>query len=171
MYTILIGPVKDSLDDCKQLYIIPDKALNKLPFGALVSGSNKFLIEDYALAYSSSSSVFIKCSETSLKKENVKNESVLSIGNPRVDRNEFPSLVDLRSAAGEAKDIAGLYERKTVLLEEEATSTRIRSEMAKADVIHYAGHFVVSPESPMLSRLALAKAPRARIKPCCRTGT
>lgn len=158
LYKILIGPVKDSLDDRKQLYIIPDKALNKLPFGALLSGSNKFLIEDYTLAYSSSSSVFIKCSENSLKKGAIKNEAVLSIGNPRVDRNEFPSLADLRSAAGEAKDIAALYERKTILLAEEATPARIKDEMAKADVIHYAGHFVVSPESPMLSRLALAKS-------------
>jgi CHAT domain-containing protein len=165
LYDDLIGPVEDLLDRQKQLYIIPDKVLNKIPFGALVSRSNRFLIEDYTVAFSPSSSVFIKCSKAALKKTGVETEQILSIGNPRFGGDEFPWLEDLRSAADEARRVAQLYERKSVLVADEATAARIRSEMAKADVIHYAGHYVVNPDSPLLSRFALAQSPSEANRP------
>jgi CHAT domain-containing protein/Tfp pilus assembly protein PilF len=160
LYEDLLGPVEPLLDKQKQLYIIPDKALSSLPFGALVSpSSNRFVVEDYALASTLSASVFIKCSAAAAKKASVKNETMLSIGNPRFSQDEFPSLEDLPSAANEAKEVAGLYSKPVRLLTEEATPARVRGEMAKAAVIHYAGHYVINPEAPMLSRLALARSP------------
>jgi CHAT domain-containing protein/tetratricopeptide (TPR) repeat protein len=159
LYESLIAPVEPLLDRQKQLYIIPDKELYYIPFGALYSPtSNRFLVEDFALAFSPSSSVFIKCSETAVKKAKTGDERLLSIGNPRFDPGEFQGLSDLPSAATEAREVAGFYRLHSILVEEDATPNRVKSKMAKADVIHYAGHYVVNAESPMLSRLALAPA-------------
>jgi CHAT domain-containing protein len=52
LYRTLIFPVRDWLDPSKPLVIIPDRILHRLPFSALTSPDGRFLIEDFAIAES-----------------------------------------------------------------------------------------------------------------------
>jgi len=158
LYAILIQPVQTLLDKQKQLCIIPDGILNKLPFAALVSPeSGKYLFEDYLLMTSPSASVFLSCSENALKKIGPKDESVLSIGNPTFDRAAFPDFDNLPDAGREAIEVGRNYKSRVVLPESLATKAAVLSRIERSDVLHLALHSKVDDEVPLKSQLLLAK--------------
>jgi CHAT domain-containing protein len=166
LYQILIAPIEESLDKTKELCIIPDKSLNFLPFSSLYcQGSGKFLFEDFPLLISPSASVFINCSNAAKNKATNTFETLLSFGNPRFDAKRFPELRDLTTAEDEAKQIAQNYPSSAVYLGKEANESVFRKEALRADVIHFAGHFVADKGSAMLSKIILAKEPESSNKP------
>jgi CHAT domain-containing protein/cytochrome c-type biogenesis protein CcmH/NrfG len=165
LYELLIHPVESFLDKSKYICIIPDKILSYIPFNTLVTtDSNRYLIQDYLLGYSSSSSVFIECCETARGKEKIDAERLLSVGNPRFDRTAFPDLRALPAAGKEARTIAGFYKNVRLLSDSEAKENLIKSEFANSDVVHLATHYVADDHSFMLSRLLLAKEPSGQIQ-------
>ncbi len=158
LYKLLIQPVDPVLDKTKTLYLIPDKALYFLPFESLYSPlTNRYLIEDYCLAYSPSASVFTLCSEEAKKKEAVASEHLLSVGNPTFDRALFQELADLPEARREAEKIADDYPTAVTLTERNAKKEPIQAEMEKSEVIHLATHSILDEYSPLQSKILLAK--------------
>ncbi|HEU4509062.1 MAG TPA: CHAT domain-containing protein [Pyrinomonadaceae bacterium] len=157
LYGLLVQPVASFLDSKKVICIIPDKNLSYVPFGALVSPSGKYAIDEYVLTTSQSPSVFLESSKQALAKANVKEEKLLSVGNPRFDQTAFPSLDDLPNARLEAVDVAKLYKDRSSLLESQATETAVMNEMLRSDVVHLAMHSVLDGELPSHSKLLLAK--------------
>ncbi|HMS41294.1 MAG TPA: CHAT domain-containing protein [Pyrinomonadaceae bacterium] len=153
LYDILIPK---NLDIGKTICLIPDKSLNLIPFAALISESGKYLIEDFAVFYSPSVSVFVLASENAKSKESVKNETILSIGNPSFDRTENANLADLPQAETEAKEIAKDYPTKQVFTGEQATKEVFLNNLEAAEVVHFAGHFVVNEQSSANSKLLFA---------------
>ena len=157
LYRILIAPVESFLDKSQYLCIVPDKALNYVPFQALMSpASGRYLIEDHILGTAPSATIFVTMGASSRAKAEKSEEQVLSVGNPHFNRNEFENLSDLRSAAMEAKAVSGLYRKNHLLLRDEATETKVRSEMELSDVVHLAMHYVVNDQMAMLSGFPLA---------------
>ena len=165
LYDVLIRPIHDKLASGKTLCIVPDKVLNHVPFAALFSReTGRYLIEDHALLCSPSSTVFVINTEMALNKPTPANEKLLSVGNPTFDRAAFPSLSDLRSAATEAQAIALFYKvpTPTVLIGPQANKEQVVKNIANADVLHFASHYVVDEHNPMRSQLLLAK-PEAQV--------
>ncbi len=150
LYELLIPP---DLASEKQLCLVPDKSLHQLSFATLVSPAGKYLLEDHALFYAPSASVLVLASENARSKEQVTNESLLSIGNPDFDREDNPNLADLRDAEGEAKVIAGDYSKSRELLGGDATKEKFLLNFANVEVVHFAGHFVPNQQSPGNSKL------------------
>ncbi|MFY9554265.1 MAG: CHAT domain-containing protein, partial [Blastocatellia bacterium] len=162
LFDSLIRPVEDLLCKDKPLYIVPDKILTYLPFAALRSSdSGRFLAEDYIPSVSPSATLFVICSEVAAKKAGVENERILSVGNPFFDRAQFPELENLPSAAVEAEEVAGYYDynSRCLLINDSAREGRVKAEMQRADVIHFAVHSVVDERSPLQSKLLLTKEP------------
>jgi CHAT domain-containing protein len=156
LYRILIEPVAALLDPNKLLCIIPDKSLHLIPFNALVSATTgKYLIEDHRLMLSPSATVFINSSRIAEGKAGEKEERLLSVGDPVIDRAAFPLLPALPSAGREAKEISRLYKSPRLMVKEAAVERRVKAEMEEADVIHFALHHVADERSPMLSQLLL----------------
>jgi CHAT domain-containing protein len=154
----LIKPIEKFLDPSKLLCIIPDKSLNFLPFAALISSdSSRYLVEDYPLLYSPSSSVLLACTDLAKKKNTSLPERLLSIGNPRFSRNDFPELSDLPSATKEAITIGDFYSTSHNLIEKNATESVVRLELPEAEIIHLAAHGVIDENSPMNAKFLLAK--------------
>lgn len=158
LYQLLIP---SGLATDKQLCLVPDKSLHQLAFASLVSPDGKFLLEDFALSYAPSASVFVMATENAARKaragnESVLSESVLSIGNPDFDREENPNLADLRGAAAEAQAVAAGYDKRLELLGSEATKEKFLSSFANVEVVHFAGHFVANRQSPGNSKLLFA---------------
>jgi CHAT domain-containing protein len=156
LFKILINPIKEKLDSNKEVFIIPDKVLFKLPFDTLFS--EKYLIEDYRISYAPSANVFLFSSNKARELGAKSTETLLSIGNPTFNPAEYENnLQPLPSAKKEANEIAKLYENSPlVFTENDATKESIKENLKKADVVHFAGHYVVNANAPMLSALVLA---------------
>jgi CHAT domain-containing protein len=153
LYDLLVKPIAENLDPAKEICFVPDKTLYRLPFAALVSERGNFLLEDFGIFYSPSASVFVFASEKAKTLDDVRDERLLSVGNPAFDQEKNASLADLPAAADEARMIAEFYSEPKLILGADATKTRFLAEMPRAEVIHFAGHFVANAETPSYSRL------------------
>lgn len=153
LYALLIPP---DLAADKQLCLIPDKSLLQLSFATLVSHTGKYLLEDYALFYAPSASVLVLASENARRKEQVINESLLSVGNPDFDREDNPNLANLQDAEAEAKVIALGYSKAIELVGGDATKEKFLLNFANVEVVHFAGHYVANRQSPGNSKLLFA---------------
>ncbi|HKC62842.1 MAG TPA: CHAT domain-containing protein, partial [Pyrinomonadaceae bacterium] len=157
LYGILIGPAEKNLGAEQKLCIIPDKFLYYLPFAALTSpGNGKYLIENWALFYAPSLNVLSRCSEIAQKREFADSGAILSIGNPTFDRQIYPNLPTLDAAEREAREVASLFNKPVSLLGSEADKISTLRAMQSAEIIHFAGHYVVDDSNPLLSRMLLA---------------
>jgi CHAT domain-containing protein/Flp pilus assembly protein TadD len=161
-YDLLIKPAEAALDREKQLCVVPDKALNYLPFAAFVSRpTGRYLTQDYVLTRAPSATLFVIGSENARGKETAEPERLLSVGNPRFDRAAFATLADLPSSEREAEEVAACYNPSTAVTGDKALKSRVVGEMETADVIHLALHAVVNEQSPLHSRLLLASVATA----------
>jgi CHAT domain-containing protein len=159
LYDLLIKPVAHLLEGNKLVCFVPDKILNRLPFAALASPvDSSYLIEHYDLTFSPSSTMFIRRSKTQPERLKEGSEKLLIVGDPKFDLKQYPSYTYLPAADLEARQIANLYSSPEILTRAEATKSRVIDGMEKADVIHLATHAVVDEQSPMYSKLLLAKA-------------
>lgn len=160
LYAILIKPAEPYLNENHLLCIIPDKILSYLPFSSLISPiSGKYLLEIYRLELSPSSSIFLDCSNKAYILAKTADERLLSVGNPSIDRSQFPSLPDLPSAAREAETITAYYKSWRLFLRDDARVKTIKDEIKEADIVEFALHYVIDERSEMLSKLVLAKEP------------
>ena len=157
LYGLLIKPVENILDKTKLLCIVPDKVLNYLPFDALISAdTGRYLVQDFRLTLSPSSTIFIDCSERANQKMITTEERVLSVGDPSFDSAAFPSLRRLPSAGREAEEVAAFYKSSHLLLRDNARERMVKSEIRKSDVAHFALHYIVDDRSDLLSKMVLA---------------
>ena len=153
LYELLVPP---GLDGGKQLCVVADKSLHRLPFASLVSPSGKYLLEEFALSYAPSASVFVLATANARGRVSGGGERLLAVGDPDFDREENPNLSSLRSAADEARGVAGFYPKSVTMIGGGATKDAFLREFGGAEVIHFAGHFVVNPQSPANSKLLFA---------------
>lgn len=158
LYELLFAPIVSLLDNNAEVCIVPDKALFRLPFTALiVPATGRYLVEDYTLLFAPSVSVLVRCSQTAQQRAQLQRpETVLSVGNPTVDRASYPQLADLPAAEVEAKRVAQLY-GSAALTNGRAQKAIFTERLTRADVIHFAGHYLVDERTPMRSRLLLAR--------------
>lgn len=157
LYDLLIKPVEGMLRKDQLLCIVPDKTLNYLPFGALISSSSgKYLVSEFRLIQAPSATMFLHSSALASQKDKVRSESLLSVGNPRFSRQQFPELHDLPASAREAQEIKQYYERAQVLLGGEAQKASVEAGMKQSEVVHLALHSIVNEASPLRSSLILA---------------
>lgn len=156
LFAVLIAPVADLLDRSKQLVIISDKSLNQLPFSALISDDNRYLIQDYRISYAPSASVFILKSKEATALNLGGSERMLTVGNPAFDAALFPTLNDLPTAKSEAQTIADFYPNARLMVGADATKQALTKSLAHADVVHLALHAIEDSQAEMHSKLILA---------------
>lgn len=138
------------------LCLVLDKSLNQIPFASLISPHGKYLIEDFAILQSPSASVLVFASENAERKDPQNKETLLSIGNPRFEREENLNLADLPNALIEAETIAKNYQNAKIFVGENATKKSFLDTFETAEVIHFAGHFVTNEQSPGNSKMIFA---------------
>ena len=167
LYELLVNPAEDQLRGKSNLIIAPDNTLWDLPFQALVNGSNRFLIEDAAIAYAPSLTVLREMTKRR-QAATAGPASLLALGNPAVgnDTIERAELVrrdgklqPLPEAEQEVKALGRLYgaSRSKIYIGAEAREDRVKSEASRAKILHFATHGILNNVSPMYSHLALAE--------------
>ncbi|MDQ3800770.1 MAG: CHAT domain-containing protein, partial [Acidobacteriota bacterium] len=163
LYDLLIRPVADRLDAARQICVIPHKALFNLPFAALTSADGNPFLKQFNFFYAPSANVFLLFTEDARRKSAAAeaDESLLSVGNPHFDRSsgsEFKNLRDLPKAEVEALEIVPLYAADSKsLLGKAATESALQNSLGSAEVIHFAGHYMVRDGEPLASGLLLTR--------------
>jgi CHAT domain-containing protein len=148
LYRLLIQPALKHIRG-KELLIIPHDVLHYLPFQALLSSQDRYVIQDYPIYYLSSASLM----QFTREKRRAGRDKVLVIGNPSLGDQAY----NLRFAEREAKEVARVYPQSEVYLKEEASKPRAVSLSPKYDVLHFAVHAEFSEEEPLSSALLLAR--------------
>jgi CHAT domain-containing protein/anti-sigma-K factor RskA len=157
LYDLLIKPVERWLENDAEICVIPDKALNRLPFASLFSaGAGKYLIEEHVILTSPSANMFVIANDKAGQKESLQTERLLAIGNPQFDGQAFRGLKDLPWASTQASEISALYPNSIVLLDRYAREPDVKRQIEKSDVVHIAAHYIADERTPMLSALPLA---------------
>lgn len=157
LYDILIAPVRGRLDPEKELCVVPSRFLFDVPFAALIAPDSKPLVETFRILHAPSANVFVAASRNAATRGGSGRESLLAVGDPTFDRRSFAGLPGLPAAQSEASEIAKLYPAARTLLRGRATKSAFLASLPGADVVHFAGHYVVMPGAPMSSFLLLAK--------------
>lgn len=157
LYDILIAPVRGQLAPDRELCIVPNRVLFEVPYSALLAPDGERLIKTFPIVFAPSANVFVSASLLALQKASLtSDESLLAVGDPSFDRTRHSGLQPLADAALEAKRISQMYSSSSVLVGETATKTAFLGSMNDADVVHFAGHYVSQPGSPMSSYLLMA---------------
>jgi CHAT domain-containing protein len=145
------------LEKDKTICFVADKSLFRVPFAAIVSPYDRYLIEDHAVVQAPSASIFIRLTEDAARKNPVGEETILSIGNPAFSRRDYPKLADLPDAIEESETVALYYSHSKLLTAGNAVKKAALDELAHADVVHFAGHYVPNLRWPKLSKLVLTE--------------
>jgi CHAT domain-containing protein len=178
LYDLLLQPAQTELDGKDAICIVPSEGLWELPFQALLSSSNKYVLEDHALFYAPSLSVLREMKNKALaQRARLKAGSagttssalpqLLAMGNPSLNgqsvsrfsltRSEI-SFDSLPQAEQEVKAIGEIYGARasTILIGNAAREETFKATASKYPVLHFAAHGVLDDVNPLYSRLLLA---------------
>ncbi|MBI2833357.1 MAG: CHAT domain-containing protein, partial [Acidobacteria bacterium] len=166
LYDLLIAPVSHHLIGRSALIIVPDGPLWNIPFRALRTPSNQYLVESHAISVAPSLTVLRSLGEKRSSGRRAREATtLLAFGNPSPDRGASPSagaaLPPLMEAERQVRAIARLYgSAAKIYVRAEARETLAKAEAARFDVLQFAAHGILDDASPMYSRLVLAAPPR-----------
>jgi CHAT domain-containing protein len=153
LYDAVLAPVEGLIDPMHTVCIIPDGALWRLPFGALLDKKGEFFGAGHAFHLASSLAVLRNTK--SRRRTKPDSPSLVAFGDPRVSvrGSDFAPLPD---ADEEVHAIARLYRSSHVFTGSAASRDTALAEIRHAKVIHFATHAIVDDQHPMYSGLLLA---------------
>jgi tetratricopeptide (TPR) repeat protein len=155
LYAELMAPVAPGLAGVERLWIVPDRALFRLPFAALADPeSGRFLCEGRRLAKALTIGLGEESPRPAPPPSTAGLTSILAIGDPAF--SALHALPRLPRAGREASLAAAAYPRATLLLGADATRRRLLAELDQNGVFLFAGHALLNREAPDLSMLVLA---------------
>jgi CHAT domain-containing protein/Tfp pilus assembly protein PilF len=128
-----------------RLRVAPDGMLNLIPFGALLDGRGRFLIERFAISYVSAGREVAGVSESGtipLGRMVVAVSPGAVRGSPTAGAFRADRLERLAAADLEARDVQRWMPRSELLREHEATEKRVKALRHPA-VLHIIGHGIV----------------------------
>lgn len=158
-YDKLIAPVLARTRGTPRLVIIPDDAMQGLPFPALRDRpSNKYLVEQAIITTSPSATLYIHSLMRDAELSRTGNPTTLLIGDPAFDAtlSIARDLTRLSGARREIQQLEALY-GQPALMNEEATISEFLRLAPRAEIIQVAAHGIVNARMPQRSALLLAR--------------
>lgn len=140
LYDNLLAPVADLIRG-RDLVIVPHSFLHYLPFHALNDG-DRFLVDDCAVSYAPSASVYVHCRELPLASG--ERSLVLGVTDPSVPYIEK-----------EVRAVASSIPGAELLLDGDASLVALRERAQEARTIHIATHGYYRKDNPMFSSIRL----------------
>ncbi len=170
LYNLLLKPAAAQLQGKTSLVIVPDGALWELPFQALLTASNRYLLEDCAIAYAPSLTALREMNRLrESRKDSAGAPTLLAFGNPALGNQiiaraksvlmdeKLDPLPDAERQVNALKQIYGAAKSK-VYTGAEAREERAKAEAGGYRILHLATHGVLNDSSPMYSRVLLSQA-------------
>jgi CHAT domain-containing protein len=142
---------------------VPDGILWELPFQALQTGANRYLIENVAIYYAPSLTAL---SEMSRRQIRTGPESLLAFANPRIDNKTFSDLkgvvrgdvlAPLPEAETEVKALKRIWNPNKIFIGPSAEEREFKARASNYRFIHFATHGILDDINPMYSRLLLSR--------------
>ena len=160
LYSVLFAPVAQKLQNVKTICIVSDAFLWNLPFQALTTSSNHYLLEDFSIQYAPSLSVLREMNNArSAKKE--ASSSLIAFGNPVIGRDEKlnEELCPLPEAEKEVAAVASAlkWSERKLFVGREATEKTFKSLASEFGTVHFATHGILDDRDPLYSHLLLTK--------------
>lgn len=154
LYSILIRPIEDNLNDDQHLIIIPHGILHYVPFAALMHNKNQYLLDKYTLSLAPSSTVLEHCLQKGqIYVDNPRWERrALALGNPELNDPEM----ELIFAEQEIRSLKRVYPQVEAFLEHEATETIFKQKGLQNNIIVFSCHGEYDERNPLFSALLLA---------------
>lgn len=128
----------------KHIIFVPDKSLWKIPFQALSSDGEKYLIEEKLISYAPSVSILLE----QLKGAKPKRQNLQAFAN-----SSFETKL-LQYVNSEASTVAGIYNSKPII---NATAGDFSRVSEKFDILHFSMHAEVAGDQPLDSFLGFRK--------------
>jgi CHAT domain-containing protein len=129
LFDQLVAPVAAQLPPGADLVIVPDGALQALPFVTLVTSEGNYLIDRYTLTTTPSASVFLR------SPSKARGDALLAVAEPAPRNFEL-----LPAAASETRYIARLYQRGRAVVGDEMTPAGFLETASRSALVHFAGH-------------------------------
>lgn len=153
LHEVLIGslPIRG-----RELIVIPDGVLNRVPFGSLIDRTNRFLFEEHTVRLAPNIAF---ASGRQGPREPIASSSALRslvVGEPTLTGGGARAFDRLPGAKSEARAVARLYDSATLLVGSDATRGRVLDALPQADVLHFAGHAVMSADGAEGAHLLLS---------------
>src|SRR5262245_13311422 len=153
-------PVADRISTGR-VAIVPSRRLQALAFVALRDpGTGHYLVEDREIVSAPSAAMFLAASHR--LQHGPAMERALVAGGSAGRRPDLPALAPLPAAAEELRVVGGQYPHVTRLIGPAATREAFLAAIPDQDVVHFAGHALISRRYPFMSRLVMPGAPDAR---------
>jgi len=167
LYEVLLKPAAADLQTKTNLVIAPDNILWDLPFQALISDANRYVIESASISYAPSFTVLREMTKRRSSHQPA-SANLLALGNPRLGEETIrkvsftrrdEKLDPLPEAEQEVKTLGRLYgaARSQIYIGADAREDLVKSEAGQAKILHFATHGVLNNASPMYSHLVLAE--------------
>ncbi len=171
LYRLLLKPAERQLQGRSTLCLIPDGILWKLPFQALQTSGNSFLLNHYAIFTAPSLTALEAMMQTSRPPDN--QPTLLAYGNPAGLPAGFPLspapstrgiLANLADAEDEVNTLRRLYgyDRSLIHIRAGASEKSAQAEMANYRILHFATHGILDDQDPMFSYLSLTPRSHSR---------
>jgi CHAT domain-containing protein/tetratricopeptide (TPR) repeat protein len=170
LYNRLLKPAQTQLQNINTLVIVPDSVLWELPFQALLSAPNHYLLQDYAISYAPSLTVLKEMNslQTRHRNSNAQGKTLLALGNPAIGSETaekvtaiFMSekLLPLPEAERQVKALQQIYGSKdsSIYIGTEAKEDRLKQEASNYKILHLATHGILNDANPMYSCLVLSQ--------------
>jgi CHAT domain-containing protein/uncharacterized protein HemY len=175
LYKAIFEPIKESLTGYKKLIFSLPVELSVVPLEFLISefdstdspfyyDNKKFLIEQFAISYVPSVSVYLIQSQKPL----YSTSKLLLVGDPKIDEKDFAqsfrgSLIDdqtfanrniklfpLKYSREEIEEIASVFSDVSVLLSDNATEENFLENADDKSIIHLSTHSIIHNNQPFI---------------------
>jgi CHAT domain-containing protein len=160
LYALLVEPAEQQLTGIETICIVPEGFLWNLPFQALVSKGERYLIEDHPLYYAPSLSVLREMTKARTAQEGSE-ASLIAFGNPVIgkDAQRNEELCPLPEAETEVRSVAKTFPpmRNKAFIGREASERTFKALAPTYSTIHLATHGVLDNRQPLYSHLLLTK--------------
>lgn len=159
LYTLLIEPAINELHNTSTLCIIPDEFLWTLPFQALTTTRDDYLIKERSVFYAPSLSVLKEL--TLRNRQQSSKTSFVAFGNPEIARDEKlkHELLPLPESAAEVAAAARVAPSRVtkILVGAQAEEKAFKALAPHYATIHLATHGVLDNSEPLNSYLLLTR--------------
>jgi CHAT domain-containing protein len=168
LYDLLLKPAQAQLRGKNNIIIAPDGSLWDLPFQALVTSTNRYLIENASITYAPSLTVLREMTKRRMDQSTAHAPtSLLAVGNPQLGGTEMVkrlgsslrnhNLDPLPEAGEELQALGRLYgARSKIYVGNQAREDLLKREAGGASILHFTTHGTLNNASPMYSYLTLA---------------
>jgi CHAT domain-containing protein len=168
LYNLLLKPAEQRIRNKTNLVIVPDNVLWDLPFQALQSAENKYLIETAAISYAPSMTVWREMVRKSRSRQ-FSGKTLLAFGNPHVGNEtsaekkeilmgeELKPLPEAERLVNSLKEIYGSSQSK-IFIGKEAKEETVKAESSKYRILQFAAHSILNDVNPMYSHIVLSQS-------------